>query len=178
MKKTAKLRPATREDIPKLEEWDTLPHIIRAITDDPEQTTAFADIDWEAEVLNDDPACAYYIAEVDGRPIGAMQIIDPALERTHYWGDHPAHHRALDIWIGEKDALNHGYGTQMMQQALDIAFQPADVVAIVIDPLASNTNAHRFYRRLGFRFVEQRQFDDDICFVFKLSRADWQGTKP
>ena len=45
--------------------------------------------------------------------------------------------------------------------------------AILFDPLASNTRAHRFYERLGFRFIEQRRFGEDDCFVYRLSRADW-----
>ena len=38
-----------------------------------------------------------------------MQIIDPQLRPTHYWGDVEANLRALDIWIGETDALGHGF---------------------------------------------------------------------
>jgi aminoglycoside 6'-N-acetyltransferase len=47
------------------------------------------------------------------------------------------------------------------------------VTAVLIDPLASNTRAHVFYQRLGFRFVERRQFGLDDCFVYRLERADW-----
>ena len=43
-----------------------------------------------------------------------MQIIDPLAEPTHYWGEVEPNLRALDIWIGEKDALGRGYGTAMM----------------------------------------------------------------
>lgn len=47
---------------------------------------------------------------------------------------------------------------------------------VLVDPLATNTGAHRFYERLGFRFVERRQFDDaSDCHVYKLDRTDWQG---
>jgi hypothetical protein len=46
------------------------------------------------------------------------------------------------------------------------------VTAILIDPLASNVRAHRFYERLGFRFVERRRFGDDDCVVYVLDRVD------
>jgi aminoglycoside 6'-N-acetyltransferase len=44
----------------------------------------------------------------------------------------------------------------------------------MLDPLAGNRRAHRFYERLGFRFVEHRRFGDDDCFVYRLERSAWQ----
>jgi aminoglycoside 6'-N-acetyltransferase len=35
-----------------------------------------------------------------------IQIIDPAQEETHYWGDVEAELRAIDIWIGEESDLD------------------------------------------------------------------------
>lgn len=169
------LRPATPADVPHLERWDLEPHVIGATSDDPEADVAFEDAEWLVEITNNDPASAYFIAEVEGRPIGAMQIIDPALERTHYWGkDCPPNPCAMDIWIGEKDVLGKGYGTQMMTMAINHAFEDPSVEAIIIDPLNSNTDAHRFYQRLGFRPIGRRLFEDDDCLVHRLERADWR----
>ena len=50
-----------------------------------------------------------------------------------------------------------------------------EVTAILIDPLASNTRAQRFYERLGFQFIESRRFGEDDCFVYRLNRVDWEG---
>lgn len=102
-----------------------------------------------------------------------VQIIDPALEETHYWGDVPNHLRAIDIWIGEADDLGKGYGTHMMHLAIERCFAPKEVTAILIDPLATNTRAIRFYERLGFRFVERRQFEGSDCMVYRLERSEW-----
>ncbi len=113
------------------------------------------------------------MAEVDGRPIGFVQIIDPQRQDSHYWGDAPAGLRAIDSWIGEADALGRGYGTEMMQQALARCFAEPSISAVLIDPLASNTDAQRFYRRLGFAVVEQRRFVDDDCLVMRLQREEW-----
>lgn len=44
---------------------------------------------------------------------------------------------------------------------------------ILIDPMASNDRARRFYERLGFRFVEYRSFGDHDCAVYRLDRAIW-----
>lgn len=173
---TLKLRPATTADVPDLARWDRQPHVIAATSDDPEAETAFDGAVWAEEVSGDDPASAYFIAELEGRPIGAMQVIDPALERTQYWGaDCPPNLRAMDIWVGEADCLGQGYGTEMMTIAINRAFAAPEVEAILIDPLNSNTDAHRFYQRLGFRPIGRRLFDaDDDCLVHRLDRADWR----
>ncbi|MEL7545175.1 MAG: GNAT family N-acetyltransferase [Pseudomonadota bacterium] len=169
------LRPATLADAPLFDSWDQQPHVIIATSDDPEAQTAFEDAVWIDELSSDDPASHFYVAEVHGRPIGAMQVIDPALERTHYWGDDcPPNLRAVDIWIGEADCLGKGYGTEMMRLAIESAFADPLVEAILIDPLNSNTDAHRFYQRLGFRPIGRRMFEDDDCLVHRLDRADWR----
>jgi aminoglycoside 6'-N-acetyltransferase len=114
------------------------------------------------------------IAEAEGRPIGFMQLIDPALEEAHYWGDCGPDLRAIDIWIGDIEDTRRGLGTQMMQAALARCFADTEVRAVLIDPQATNTDAHRFYRRLGFEFVRQQRFNEDECFVFELTRAGWR----
>lgn len=103
-----------------------------------------------------------------------MLIIDPAREPTHYWGEIEDGLRAIDIWLGPPDALGRGYGTAMMSIAIDRCFADPAVKAIVIDPLMTNVDAQRFYRRLGFTDVERRQFDDHSdCLVMRLDRSAW-----
>lgn len=75
------------------------------------------------------------IAEVDGRPIGFLQIIDPEGEESHYWGDVPVNLRAIDIWIGSEADLDKGYGTTMMSLALARCFADPLVSAVLMDPL-------------------------------------------
>lgn len=158
-----------------LAEWDREPHVIACSTDDPEADVAFGGIQWREELADQSDVSFYRIAEVDDRPIGVMQICDPHLEPPRYWGEIEPDLRAMDIWIGPKDALNRGYGTQMITLAVDDAFADPAVTAIVIDPLNTNTDAHRFYRRLGFEAVGRRMFDEDDCLIHRLTRATWEG---
>lgn len=156
------LRPAGINDLAILQHWDKQAHVIESDPND--------DWDWETELLRTPHWRQQLIAELDGRPIGFVQIIDPAEEETHYWGDVPQNLRAIDIWIGESEDLNKGYGTQMMQQAIELCFEPPEVTTILIDPLESNVGAHRFYERLGFQFKERKQLGDDLCRVYQLGR--------
>jgi aminoglycoside 6'-N-acetyltransferase len=169
------LRFATLADVPTLKAWDQAPHVISATTDDPDADSAFEGIVWEDEIAARSDVQCYYIAELDGRPIGAMQIIDPHLEPSHYWGDVAANQRALDIWIGEESELGKGYGEEMMRQALALCFADPRVTTILIDPLASNTRAHKFYERLGFVPIGRRTFNnEDDCLIHELTRAAWK----
>lgn len=164
------LRPATSADRELLEHWDRQPHVIAA---DPD-----GDWQWEAELARSPGWREMLIAEVDGRPVGFLQIIDPSLEESHYWGNVPQGLRAIDIWIGEAADLGRGYGTMMMLEALDRCFADPTVTAVIIDPLASNTAALRFYERLGFRFVESRRFGTDECLVYRLDRDAYPRARP
>jgi aminoglycoside 6'-N-acetyltransferase len=159
------LRPASVADRSLFDRWDREPDVISATTDDPTAEKAFADTYWPDELAAQN--------ELDGRPIGAMQIIDPHLESTHYWGEIRPNLRALDIWIGEPDCRGKGYGETMMHLAFQRCFSDPAVTAIVIDPLASNTRAHQFYRRLGFKPVRRQRFGDDDCLVLELRREHW-----
>jgi len=163
------LRPANIEDLELVKYWDTKPHVIAADPDD--------DWNWEYELPRRPEWREMLIAELNERPIGFIQIIDPLEEETHYWGEVSANLRAIDIWIGEETDLGKGYGTIMMQLALERCFQDEKVTAVLIDPLVSNKDAIRFYERLGFQFVENRRLEDTDCSVYQMSRAIWMSQK-
>lgn len=174
------LRNATHADVPTLERWDLEPHVISATSDDVNAPKAFGDTYWPDELTMQDEFYQYFIAELDGRPIGAMQIIDPYNEKTHYWGEIEPNLRAVDIWIGDADDLGKGHGETMMRLAFPLCFADPAVTAIIIDPLASNTRAHKFYQRIGFQPVGRQRLgdDDDDCLVHRLTRADWRKLFP
>jgi aminoglycoside 6'-N-acetyltransferase len=162
-----RLRPATPGDLELLRHWDDQPHVLESDPND--------DWGWEHELARSPDWREQLIAEADGRAIGFIQIIDPAREDSHYWGACPSDLRAVDIWIGEQADLGQGFGTQMMRLALERCFADAGVTAVLVDPLFANTRARGFYERLGFRFVERRQFGQDDCAVYRLERGAWRG---
>ncbi len=161
------LRKATPGDARLLRSWEDQPHVAAA---------GIEDWPWDAMLADDPDWRQIRIAEVAGRPVGVLQIIDPAREETGYWGDCGPGLRAIDIWIGPPDALGRGIGTAMMRAALALCFAPPDVHAVVIDPRPDNHAAHRFYRRLGFVFLEHRRLGDSDAAIFQLTRADWGAT--
>jgi aminoglycoside 6'-N-acetyltransferase len=162
-----RLRTASPSDLALLRYWDTKPHVISASGDD-------GFLDWQTELGRKPDWRELLIAESDGRPIGMVQIIDPAREETHYWGEIEPDLRAIDIWIGEETDLGRGYGRQMMRLALERCFAGATVRAVLVDPLSKNIRAQRFYERLGFKSVEHRMFGTDDCLIYRLERPIWR----
>ena len=160
-------RRATIDDLALLRYWDEQPHVAASDPND--------DWEWETELQRSPPWREQLIAEFEGRPVGFLQIIDPAREESRYWGEIADGYRAIDIWVGEASDLGKGLGTAMMKKALNRCFSTREVNTVLIDPLASNIRAHRFYERLGFQFVEERRFGDDDCFVFRLDRSSWEA---
>jgi aminoglycoside 6'-N-acetyltransferase len=160
-----KLRPATPADLGLLRRWDEAPHVLASDPND--------DWGWEVELGRSPDWREQLIAEVDGRPIGFVQIIDPRREESHYWGDVADNLRAMDLWIGSEADLGKGHGTAMMKLALARCFADLSVSAVLVDPLASNTRARRFFERLGFRLLERRRFGRDDCLVLRLARPDY-----
>ncbi len=156
------LRPATIKDLEILKYWDTKQHVIDSDPDD--------DWNWGIELARTPEWREQLMAELNGEPIGFIQIIDPHLEETHYWGEVAPTKRAIDIWIGEEYNLNKGYGTKMMEIAIERCFNHPEVDGILIDPLKSNTKAQRFYQRLGFQFLEERKFNGVACVVYELKK--------
>jgi aminoglycoside 6'-N-acetyltransferase len=165
---TVRLRAAASADAPLLRHWDEQPHVVASDPND--------DWRWETELVRTHDWREQLVAEVDGRPIGFVQIIDPAREESHYWGDVSPDLRAVDVWIGPAEDLGRGYGTQIMRLALDRCFADRSVAAVLINPLASNLRAQRFYERLGFRCVGPRRFGDDECLVYRLDRSRFRVT--
>ena len=162
------LRPAVLADIPTLTAWDEEPHVQFS---DPNMGSGW---DWEDEIEASWPGYWHFIAEVQSTPIGFVQIIDPEIEHSQYWGAMGPGYRAIDIWIGPADWLGIGCGTQMLQQALEYCFSDTTVHTVLIDPIEKNIRAHRFYQRCGFQPTGLRQFGADTCLVHELKRADWR----
>jgi aminoglycoside 6'-N-acetyltransferase len=167
---TITLRPARPDDAAILERWDRDPDVIASHGVDSQLEEMWRDEEWRAEIEAAPPWRRILIGEENGRPVGVIVDIDPALEETHYWGDCGPGLRAFDTWIGEAKDRGRGLGAAIMAEALKIAFADPAVEAVIIDPLLSNTRAIRFYERCGFRAVEERWFDDDHCLVMRCDR--------
>lgn len=170
------LRPATLDNVPLPDLWDLEAGLISATSDDPDALKAFGDACWPEELALVRHDYQHLIAELDGRPIAGLQIIDPYTAMTQYWGEVEPQLLAIDIWIGSAADRGQGFGREAIRLAIEACFRDPDVKAIKIGPRVSNTRAHTFYQRLGFRpeSIREPGEDDDVCLVHRLTREDWR----
>ena len=163
------LRLATTANLHLLQHWHQQPHVVAAVGDE---------WGWETELARNPDWREQLIAELDGLPIGFVQIIDPAREDSQYWGCIAPGHRAIDIWIGDEADLGLGFGTRIMKQAIARGFADPTVTTVLVDPHEGNERARRFYERLGFEYVVRRCCGDDRCFVYRLTRPNARREAP
>lgn len=171
MARDARLRLATPQDAAVLSRWDAAPHLQAPLGGDPQNNGW----DWPRVLADPGEWREMLIAEVGDVPIGFVQIMDPARDPGAYWGAAEPNARAVDLWIGEPAYLGRGYGRAILAAALRRAFADPVVGAVLIDPLADNHRALRFYAAAGFTAVGPRRFGADDCLVHRLDRAEWRS---
>ncbi len=79
-----------------------------------------------------------------------------------YFRDIDREHRKAEygIFIGEKNALGMGIGTEAAELAVNYAFERIGLHRIMLRVLAGNSRAKRSYEKAGF--VEEGRFRDDV----------------
>lgn len=162
-----RLRRARLVDCAVLERWDAAPGLADWRGED-------GAVDWARELRRNPPWRRMLVAALWGRPVGFVQVIDPAREESRHWGAAPGGLRAIDIWIGDPADRSRGLGARMMRLALALCWREG-ARAVLIDPMARNVRAIRFYRRMGFRAVGRRRFWDDDCLVMRIERPRRPG---
>ncbi len=164
------LRDAELADLETLQWWDEQAHIIEA------GGSGSPKYNWARELKRKPEWRQQLIAEQDGEAIAFVQIVDPVADPSQYWGKEVNRRmRAIEIWIGETYNLNRGYGSTIMNMVLERCFDDDIVNEILVDPLSTNQKAHRFYTRLGFKYLETKTLAGDLCYVMKLKRSNYFG---
>jgi aminoglycoside 6'-N-acetyltransferase len=133
-------RPVGPADLPLLERWRAMPHVI--------EYWGPPDVEPAAESLPD-PRIAMWIVEHRGRPLAYAQDYSP-----HDWDDHPFAHlppgaRGIDQYIGEPDMIGRGHGSLFVRAHCD-RLLAAGAPAIGTDPHPDNERAIRAYQKAGF----------------------------
>ena len=129
---------------------------------------------WFARRLADDEP-RVWIAEWNGRPVGAVYMEEHSLsDGWCYWG----------MYVGEADARRAGIGAAVAVAFLDRLFALPWVHKVCGRVLATNDNALRFNRRLGFtidgRLREHVARGAEHIDLYEVSQtaAEWAGNRP
>ena len=145
---------------------DELDVVIRLLTDDDISASRgdFSAGDGKAmtehafRVIAADPDNVVLVAEVEGELVGTMQLtVIPGLSRG---GATRLQVEAVHVGRGWQ---KRGIGSAMIRWATDVAAPEAGASYVQLTSDARRTDAHRFYRRLGFA-------DSHVGFKFAVNR--------
>jgi N-acetylglutamate synthase-like GNAT family acetyltransferase len=105
---------------------------------------------------------AYFIAEKDGQAVGCVAL-EKADRNTFY----------LERLAVLPDSRCQGVGYALVQHVFQLALgEGANLVSIAI--IAQHTDLERWYRGLGFEFVETKQFPH---LTFEVTFMKWEVRK-
>ena len=144
------VRPITIEDTDMMVEWRNKPEVINNfLVRDP--FTREGHLKWMETRVAAGLVRQFIILEDNGddvkRPIGSVYIRDIDMETlTAEYG----------VFIGELDALGHGYGNEVVKWAVGYA-RDMGLKTFTLRVLADNIPAYKSYLNAGFREVDREE---------------------
>jgi RimJ/RimL family protein N-acetyltransferase len=111
-------------------------------------------------------------------PIGYVQACDLYAYRTEcpkpkglFTAEAPGTF-CMDLFIGEENYLNRGYGTEIVKAFIHYIFANFNANKILIDPATSNQRAIRCYEKAGFRFVREEFDGITHCYIMQINNPN------
>ncbi len=106
---------------------------------------------WIETMVDTGKVVQFIICTKGGQPVGSVYLRD--INKI----DHKAEY---GIFIGEKDALGKGFGTQAARLIIRYAFEQLGLHKVMLRLLADNKQAYRSYEKAGF--VQEAYLKDEV----------------
>ena len=135
-------RAMTAADLPLVQRWLALPHVMEW-WGEPEEQYALLSGDLH------EPSMDQFIFSTAGRPLGYLQCYDLAGSTTAF-GQQPRGTRGIDLFIGELNMIGRGHGSALIRCFVDELFQNG-LPRVMTDPDPANGRGVRAYQKAGFQ---------------------------
>lgn len=160
-----KFKNFAEEDMPLFLSWAKKPHVA---------TTWFMEgyenIDKYHEKIEGNGYDHAFIICLNGKAIGYIQSCDLYAYRMKclilkgvFTQEDPGTF-CLDLFIGEEEYLDKGYGTEIVKAFIKKLFKDFNAKKILIDPACSNKRAIRCYEKAGFVVVKKEHDGINECY--------------
>lgn len=172
MEPSIHLRLMTQDDTAKIVMWRNR-DFVRKNFIYQELFTEEGHRNWIENQVKPGHVVQFVICLPDGREIGSVYFRDI---------DREAGTAEYGIFIGEKEALGCGYGTQTAKEAVAYAFTHLHLHKIFLRFLADNIAARKSYERAGFRMTDREetvsliQGERTVCFM-EIDRETWKNAE-
>jgi len=162
----------TKEDMPLFLLWAKKPHV-----KDTWFAAGYESIDKYYQKIDGNGYDYGFIIYLDDKPIGYIQCSDLYAYRTKcpnpkgiLTNEDPGTF-CLDLFIGEEDFLNKGYGTEIVKSFVTKIFAEFNAKEILIDPACSNKRAIRCYEKAGFKVIRKANDGVNECCIMEFENA-------
>lgn len=159
----------TLNDIPLWEKWITVPHVKEVWFIQGYETA-----DYIYQKIQGNGHTYPFIISINDQPIGYIQYCDLYAYRTLtpnpkglFTNEDPGTF-CIDLFIGDTDYLNKGYGTKIIKMFTQKLINEFNVKKILIDPASSNKRAIRCYQKAGFSIVKNAHDGVTECTIMKF----------
>ncbi len=145
------LRPLTEADTDRIVSWRNR-EFVRENFIYQKPFTKEGHLAWIETMIKTGKVIQFMICTKENNPIGSVYLRD--IDITHKKAEY-------GIFIGEKDALSCGYGTQVAKMTLKYAFEELGLHKVMLRVLAGNDRARRSYEKAGF--IQEAYLKDEVC---------------
>ena len=83
----------------------------------------------------------------------------------------------LEFIVIRPDCRYHGYGTEAVQQAIDLAFEYLGVDSFQLQVGVDNYGAFLCFERCGLEYIDQGRYGNLECYHMEMQREVWEGVK-
>jgi streptomycin 6-kinase len=117
-----------------------------------------------------------FIIYLNERPIGYIQCCDLYAYRIKYltpkgiFSQETSGTFCMDLFFGETNDLNKGYGTQVVKAFIQYIFKNFSAKKILIDPASDNLRAIRCYEKAGFTYVREDFDGITNCTILEINK--------
>lgn len=106
---------------------------------------------WIETMIRTGKVIQFMICPEGGEPVGSVYLRD--IDNTH-------HKAEYGIFIGEKEALGKGFGTEAARLTISYAFEELGLHKVMLRVLADNERAKKSYEKAGF--VQEGYLKDEV----------------
>lgn len=142
---------------------------------------------WDDNLTNDEIKSKYgtrigdsvivpFIAYLNKKPIGFIQYYQANKVGDGWWPDEAEGTLGIDQFIGEKDLINRGIGTEMIREFVDHLFRNLNAKKIITDVAPKNRRAIRCYEKVGFEFVKEIMTPDGVAHLLAINKNQFLET--
>ena len=161
-----KLRTTEEHDLRRIWGWTNEPALRNRLRTEFMPLQTYVD-NWH-HWLADEGAHPFSIDLPTGELIGFMLIKCVS-------GDEKA--ATLEFIVIRPDCRYQGYGTEAMQQVIDLAFEHLGVNTFGLQVGVDNYGAFLCFERCGLEFIDQARYGNLECYRMEMRREVWEGIR-